>query len=74
MVTKETSLIQNKYYPQTWVSNRYYIFNQHGHGNATLDLFSDNSKVDFVVVTNGSPVNLKFIFTENNETNERFYQ
>ena len=44
-----------------------YIFNQHGHGNATLDLpFSDNSKVDFVVVTNGSPVNLKFIFTENN--------
>ena len=28
-----------------------YIFNQHGHGNATLDLpFSDNSKVDFVVV------------------------
>ena len=44
-----------------------YIFNQHGHGNTTLDLpFSDNSKVDFVVVTNGSPVNLKFIFTENN--------
>ena len=44
-----------------------YIFNQHGLGNTTLDLpFSDNSKVDFIVVTNGSPVNLKFIFTENN--------
>ena len=44
-----------------------YIFNQHGHGNTTLDLpFSDNSNVDFIVVTNGSPVNLKFIFTENN--------
>ncbi len=44
-----------------------YIFNQHGHGNTILDLpFSDNSKVDFIVVTNGSPVNFKFIFTENN--------
>ena len=49
-----------------------YIFNQHGHGNATLDLpFSDNSKVDFVVVTNGSPVNLKFILQRIMETNER---
>ena len=48
-----------------------YIFNQHGHGNATLDLpFSDNSKVDFVVVTNGSPVNLKFILQRITETNE----
>jgi hypothetical protein len=49
-----------------------YIFNQHGYGNATFDLpFSDNTKVDFVVVTNGSPVNLKFIFTEQSgETRE----
>ena len=43
-----------------------YIFNQHGYGSTTLDLpFSDNSNVDFIIVTNGSPVNLKFIFTEN---------
>ena len=43
-----------------------YIFNQHGYGSTTLDLpFSDNSKVDFIIVTNGSPVSLKFIFTEN---------
>ena len=43
-----------------------YIFNQNGYGSTTLDLpFSDNSKVDFIVVTNGSPVSLKFIFTEN---------
>ena len=43
-----------------------YIFNQHGYGSTTLDLpFSNNSNVDFIIVTNGSPVNLKFIFTEN---------
>lgn len=43
-----------------------YIFNQHGHGSTSFDLpFSDNINVDFIVVTNGSPVSLKFIFTQN---------
>ena len=49
-----------------------YIFNQHGHGNAILDLpFSNNSKVDFIVVTNGSPLNMTFVFNQDNgETRE----
>ena len=44
-----------------------YIFNQHGHGSLTLDLpFSNNSKVDFIVVTNGSPLNMTFVFNQDN--------
>ena len=42
-----------------------YIFNSHGKGNAELNMtFSPNEKVDFVVLTNGSPVTMKFIFKE----------
>jgi len=42
-----------------------YIFNSHGKGNAELNMtFSPNEKVDFVVLTNGSPVTMKFIFKQ----------
>ena len=42
-----------------------YIFNSHGKGNAELNItFSPNEKVDFVVLTNGSPVTMKFIFKQ----------
>ena len=44
-----------------------YIFNSHGKGNAELNItFSPNEKVDFVVLTNGSPVTMKFIFKQDN--------
>ncbi len=44
-----------------------YIFNSHGKGNAELNMtFSPNEKVDFVVLTNGSPVTMKFIFKQDN--------
>ena len=44
-----------------------YIFNSHGKGDAELDMtFSRNEKVDFVILTNGSPVTMKFIFKEDN--------
>ena len=44
-----------------------YIFNSHGKGNAELNMiFSQNEKVDFIVLTNGSPVIMKFIFKQDN--------
>ena len=47
-----------------------YMFNQHGHGNTTLDYLSLITRRYLIVVTNGSPVNFKIFLQRIMETNE----
>lgn len=44
-----------------------YIYNSHGKGDAELTMtFPQNEKIDFIILTNGAPVTMKFIFKQEN--------
>ena len=44
-----------------------YLYNSHGKGNAELTMtFPQNEKIDFIILTNGAPVTMKFIFKQEN--------